>query len=89
MVDEQGSPDWKSVWGDPRLGDWDLDDMKALIAPEDWKMFDETMNEAYTQWLESGGFPESIPLWILVEINEFLDLHGLRPQVWWAELYGR
>ncbi len=89
MVDEHGSPDWKNVWGDPELGDWDLDDMKALIDPEDWKILDEKMNEAYAEWLQSGGSSGSIPGWILAELNEWLEVHGLTPQVWWAELYGR
>ena len=89
MVNEPEVPNWKSVWGDPQLGDWDLDDMKALIDPDDWKTFDENMNKAYTQWLQNGGYPGSIPGWMLHDINVFLEWHGLRPQVWWAELYGR
>jgi hypothetical protein len=89
VVSDSRFGDWKSVWGDPELGDWDLDDMQALIDPEDWSPFARNMDDAYTEYLLEGGQPGSIPGSLLDEINEFLDTHGLRPQVWWAELYGQ
>lgn len=86
MVDDDWPPeDWRDIWGDPVLGDWDLDDMEALLPPAIWKPFNRDMTVGFEEFLRR----DSWPLEQLARINELLDELGISRQDWWWELYGR
>ncbi len=89
MVANSEFADWKGLWDASGDSDWDLDDMEALIDPDDWETFDQEMAEAYTEYLVAGGERGSVPWWLIEKVNDFLELHGIKSQVWWAIMYGR
>ena len=89
MVNEREPHDWQDVWGKPRRGDWDLDDLQAFLDPDDWEVFAADMADAYNDWLEADGQAKSIPLSVLRPINDLLRDHDIEPKTWWFELYGR
>ena len=82
-----GSDNWERIWGNPRYGDWDLDDMEAFSPADDWEDFAEDMSEAFNEMQDSGT--RSVPFRLLKNINDRLRQQGIEPKAWWAELYGR
>ena len=88
MVDDEPH-DWQDVWGEPRHGDWDLDDLQASLDSQDWEVFAADMADAYNDWLEADGQANSIPLSVLRPINNLLRDHDIGLKTWWFELYGR